>query len=84
MGLTGLILQNPWALSSMPNLSARPLKSGGGFNPTDNTTKSNSSSFTPPSGEEYRMDTFLVSGFSLAIEVKLLINRTPGSFSALW
>jgi len=42
---------------------------GRGFNPTDNTTISNSSSFTPSSDVEYRMVTFLVFGSSLTTEV---------------
>ena len=43
----------------MPNLFAKRLKSAGGFNPMDNTTISNSSSFTPSSGVEYLTVTFL-------------------------
>ena len=49
IGLTGLVLQNPCGLSSTPNLRASSFASAGGFSPTDSTTRSNSSSFTPSS-----------------------------------
>jgi len=65
IGLTGLVLQKPWAFSSMSKVFASPSTSEGGFNPTDSTTMSNSSSFTPSSRVEYRMVTFLLSGISL-------------------
>ena len=49
IGLTGLVLQKPCGPSSTPNFCASSFAPAGGFSPTDSTTSSNSSSFTPPS-----------------------------------
>jgi len=65
IGLSGLVLQNPWEFSSIPNLLARSPASLGGLNPTDRTMRSNSSSFTPSPSVAYLMVTFLLSGISL-------------------
>ena len=64
----------------MPNFFARPLKSAGGFNPTDNTTISNSSSFTPSSGVEYLMVTFLLSGILFSYRYIASYESNPGKF----
>ncbi|OPX96079.1 MAG: hypothetical protein A4E59_01379 [Syntrophorhabdus sp. PtaB.Bin027] len=68
MGLTGLTLQKPCSFNSRPNLVAIKAASFGGFMPTDRITISNSSSFTPASGVEYRTVTFFVTGSSFPIE----------------
>ena len=49
IGFTGFVLQNPCGPSSTPNFLANSFASAGGFSPTDNTTRSNSSSLTPSS-----------------------------------
>ena len=50
IGFTGLVLQKPCGPSSTPNFSRELLRiRRADSGPTDSTTRSNSSSFTPPS-----------------------------------